>query len=128
MMPFAKEFDSVYRDAIVPALHQADCTYTRADEVVQFGIISTQIFTHLAKARFCIADISRKNPNVMYELGIAHTLKKDTVILTCDSFNDTPFDVSHYRIFRYRLNLEYELQLLSADILNAVNAILRSSE
>ena len=53
-------------------------------------------------AKLIIVDISGKNPNCFYELGMAHTLKpKRTIMITRDCFQDVPFDVAHFRIIKY---------------------------
>jgi hypothetical protein len=52
-------------------------------------------------AAFCvIADISGRNPNVMYELGIAHTLAKPVLILSRTA-EDIPIDLATRRVILY---------------------------
>ena len=41
-----------------------------------------------------------RNPNVFYELGIAHALQKEVVLITQD-INDVPFDLRHFRCVVY---------------------------
>jgi len=54
-----------------------------------------------------IADLSGCNPNVFYELGIAHILKQQqTIMITHDDYDDTPFDISHFRILHYKNTIE----------------------
>jgi hypothetical protein len=47
-----------------------------------------------------VADFTGKNPNVFYEVGIAHTLGK-TVIPITQSINDVPSDLRHHRALIY---------------------------
>jgi hypothetical protein len=54
----------------------------------------------IAQARIVIANVSSRNPNVMYELGIAHGLGK-TVVMVAKTLKDVPFDLTHQRILLY---------------------------
>ena len=47
-----------------------------------------------------IADLSVQNPNVFYEVGIAHTLEKPVLLLS-QSIEDVPFDLRHRRVLPY---------------------------
>jgi hypothetical protein len=127
MMPFSETFDPVFRDSIAPALRARNCLCYRADEVVHLGQISKEIFMHIATKQFCIADISLRNPNVMYELGIAHALGKPSIILTSDPPDRVPFDVAHYKYIKYRRKplTEDQLHLLEGKINNAIVNMLR---
>lgn len=46
--------------------------------------IDDKVVSHIHKCSLAIADISTRNPNVMYELGFAHAINKDVIII-CDS-------------------------------------------
>jgi nucleoside 2-deoxyribosyltransferase len=56
------------------------------------------------QAAFIIADVTGRNPNVMYELGIAHTLGKPVIIIT-QEINKIPFDFKHLRHYVYEDNV-----------------------
>ena len=58
------------------------------------------IWRAIGAAQFIIADVTGRNPNVFYELGIAHTLGKDVILITQDS-GDIPFDLTHLRHIQY---------------------------
>lgn len=53
-----------------------------------------RIFNQIAKADFIIADMSKRNPNVFYEVGYAHALDKPVILIT-DNADDIPFDLKH---------------------------------
>ena len=59
-------------------------------------------------SQFVIVDISGANPNVFYELGIAHVFKDArNVFLIKDRASKTPFDITHLRYHDYdRSNLK----------------------
>jgi hypothetical protein len=52
-----------------------------------------------------VVDFTNKNPNVMYETGIAHTLGKHVVPIT-QSLYDLPSDMQHHRVLQYLPNGE----------------------
>jgi hypothetical protein len=47
-----------------------------------------------------LADLTDKNANVFYELGLAHAAKKP-VIFTSAHVDDVPFDLRHLRVIIY---------------------------
>lgn len=57
------------------------------------------------RARVVVVDFTGKNPNVMYETGIAHTLGKHVVPIS-QSIEDVPFDMAHHRVLTYLANGE----------------------
>jgi nucleoside 2-deoxyribosyltransferase len=63
------------------------------------------IWKGILKARIVIADITDRNPNVFYELGIAHTLGKPVILLT-QKLTDIPFDLNRFRHIVYQDNLD----------------------
>lgn len=74
----------------------------RSDEEYRDDVIIQTIWEKINRARFVIADCTGKNPNVFYELGIAHTLGK-SVFMCSQNRDDFPFDVNHIRSFEYGL-------------------------
>jgi len=72
------------------------------------------VVTLLCRARVVICDLTGRNPNVFYEMGIAHVLAREVIMITQNP-GDVPFDVAHIRHVRYLRNKE-GLKQLSADI------------
>ena len=81
----------------------------------------------ICEARIVLADLTGFNPNVMYELGIAHTVGKDTLILYQNRNNEGtrfPFDLAHIRRIEYEntmaggQKLETDLKETLGNILN----------
>ncbi|MEJ2743863.1 MAG: hypothetical protein P8176_15685 [Gammaproteobacteria bacterium] len=103
MMPFAG-FDSVYQ-SIRTACSGAGLNCLRADDIWENSSIIQDIFSLIYRAKIVIVDFSNKNPNVMYETGIAHTLGK-TVIPIAQSIQDIPSDMVHHRALIYYNNGE----------------------
>ncbi len=104
MMPFSKDFRDVY-DAIRSACASADFNCQRVDEVWNNSEIVQDIFELIFTSSIVIADFSQRNPNVFYEVGIAHTLGKE-VIPIAQNDGDIPFDLHHHRVLLYHNNNE----------------------
>lgn len=87
-------------------------TCIRGDERPIRGEVFYTIITHMLSARLIIANINGRNPNVYYELGIAHALNKE-VILIAESPDDIPFDLrtKNILIYKHPPELERMLQL-----------------
>ena len=79
-----------------PELGEVGLTIYRADSDPAPGTITGQLLAELIKARVVIADLTGKNPNVYYELGIAHSFDRPVISLV-DSIEDLPFDVRDQR-------------------------------
>jgi len=127
-MPFAKEFDKVY--ATIKSAVEGDevCFHcVRADEFVHGGSVVEDILNSIGRSEIIVADLTNKNPNVLYELGIAHTVKdsKKVIIISQDEMdNEVPFDLRSLRIIRYH-SQEFGLGRLKYAI---IKAFLEASE
>jgi hypothetical protein len=128
IMPFAAEFDPVYRGVIQPLLADLNLRGVRGDEFAsQRGSIIEEVWAALNNCRLVIADITGGNDNVFYELGIAHTLNKPAIIITqAQNPEGVPFDIRHLRYIHYqneaaghtrlRTDLQAAITWLLADI------------
>jgi hypothetical protein len=119
MMPFAG-FDDVY-EAIKNACLTAGLRCVRADDIWENSTIIQDIFSIIYRARIVVVDYSNKNPNVMYETGIAHTLGKIVVPLA-QSISDVPSDTVHHRALLYLKNGE-GVSKLSTELARKLGAI-----
>lgn len=103
LMPFNDDLDLVFQELIHKPLHKAGFEVERADTELHQRNILSDIVNGLARADLIIADLTGLNPNVMYELGLAHGLQKPTVILTQD-IGELPFDLRAYRANKYSVH------------------------
>jgi len=128
LMPFAAEFRATYEAAIKPAVSQAagkfgtSITCLRGDEIIGPGSITREIVSSIYTADVVVADLTGNNPNVFYELGIAHCMGNKTVMIT-QNIAGIPFDVSAYRLIRYDATPE-GLAALHSELAGAVLEIL----
>jgi len=106
-MPFGNkegiDFNKIYSDLIKPALESVGFEVFRADEEMRAGDIRTDMFQELLLADLVVADLSIDNPNVWYELGVRHALRRRGVIqITCRR-EHVPFDVYTDRSLSYHI-------------------------
>jgi hypothetical protein len=102
MMPFGTWFDRYYQEIYIPAIKDAGLEPVRADELFTTGSVVEQIWEEINKAKLLLADLSGKNANVFYELGLAHAACKP-VIFTASNTGDVPFDLRHLRVIIYEV-------------------------
>ncbi|MGY5730654.1 hypothetical protein [Vibrio chemaguriensis] len=103
LTPFNKEYLEQY-EAIKSVVLDSGFNCTRGDDEQLSSNILTHIVEQIASSRVVIANISGRNPNVFYELGIAHALGKPVVIVS-ESLANIPFDISNSRILAFK-NIE----------------------
>ena len=104
MMPFNAAFDNVY-ESIKKAASGLGMKCYRADDIWEDDTIIQDVFSLINNSRIVVCDCTSKNPNVFYEIGIAHTLGRD-VILIAQSDNDIPADLRHLKYAKYLNNSE----------------------
>jgi hypothetical protein len=100
MMPFGGWFDRYYQEVYVPAIKAAGFEPVRSDELFTTGSVVEQIWDQVGKSTVLFADLSDKNANVFYELGLAHAARKP-VVLAAKNIDDVPFDLRHLRVIVY---------------------------
>ncbi len=98
--PFSTPYNEIYSDHIIPGLATEGVTVSRADEIFSTEAVIEDIWSNIVAATFVVADLTTKNANVLYEVGMAHTVGKPVVIITQD-MNDVPFDLRHRRCIVY---------------------------
>ena len=104
MMPFSPAYRGTY-EAIKKVADHMNLECLRADDIWENSTFMQDIFDLIFCARIIIVDFSERNPNVMYETGIAHTLGKVVIPIT-QSINDIPSDLGHHRALKYLPNDE----------------------
>lgn len=103
IMPFGGWFDLYYNDIIHPAIEKAGLHSKRADDTFRPGVIIRDIWNDIKKAKVILAVLTEKNPNVLYELGLAHAIAKPAIIVS-ENIEDIPFDLRGLRAVKYDKN------------------------
>jgi hypothetical protein len=98
--PFGGWHDDYYSEVFCPAIKKAGLEPGRADDLFRSSNIVHDIWEAVSSARILLADLTNKNANVFYELGLAHAAKKPVLLLT-QSIEDVPFDLRALRVIPY---------------------------
>jgi len=120
MMPFDAAFKPVY-EAITEGVQDAGLRCRRADDLWLHSKVVQTIVSLICQSGIVIADCTKRNANVFYEAGIAHTIGKE-VILIAQSMEDVPFDLQHLSVITYMSNRQ-GLEELSAKLAKRIKDI-----
>lgn len=132
IMPFGNNnSDSIYLNWIKTAVEEIEhvefkINCHRADKSLRPGEIITHVIENLVESELVIADLTGKNANVFYELGVRHTLSTNTILIAQD-INDIPFDLRGHRIITYKFEPDSMLKL-KKDIQESILSILNSQD
>lgn len=109
-------FKRVYEDIFAPACRAAGYKPVRADDTKQANLIQLDILQKLLESPMAICDLSTRNPNVLFELGLRQAFDKPTILVQEEG---TPkiFDINIFRYVEYHNGLDYR------DVLNDQRAI-----
>jgi hypothetical protein len=113
MMPFHPSFDRVYA-ALKEVTEQSKLRCRRADDIWENPAVMQDVVNLIDRSQVVIADCTGRNPNVFYEIGIAHTLGREVILITQNEA-DVPFDLRHLRYVKY-LNNGEGLEKLKSDV------------
>lgn len=124
LMPFSENYRAVYDDHVRPTIESAGLRCQRADEVAGVTSITWDIWERINAARFLVADLTERNANVFYEVGLAHAISKDVILIT-QSMEFVQFDLRAVRCIEYEYTPRgvraFELQLRST-----IDAVMRN--
>ncbi len=109
LTPFSDENNDSFR-TIAEVCNELGMRAARGDEELVHGEVFPHILRLMLKARILIANIEGRNPNVLYELGLAHALGK-TTILVAKAPDEVPFDVRAKKLVLYRTPAELREKL-----------------
>jgi hypothetical protein len=104
MMPFDAGFSAVF-GSLKTAADAVGLRCRRADDIWENASIIADIVSPIDRSRVVICDCTGRNPNVFYEIGIAHTLGREVILIT-QAEADIPFDLRHLRYVKYLNNAE----------------------
>lgn len=100
LMPFGGWYDRYYEELYKPAIKDAGFEPVRADDLFKTGSVMEQIWEQVSKAKVLLAELTGKNANVFYELGLSHARGKPVVFIA-GAIDDVPFDLRHLRVITY---------------------------
>lgn len=103
LMPFKEQWSNDVYYLIKQASEKAGVSVSRADDFFDPNVIMDDIWKSINESSVIIADITVHNPNVFYELGIAHTLGKTVIVIKQTNDTPVPFDITARRFLEYGL-------------------------
>jgi hypothetical protein len=101
-MPFSSDYDDTYFIAMSHAAEQVGADIKRVDRKEFSGDIVAEIKRLIARSVAVIVDLSEAKPNVLYEAGYAHALRKPVVHICSTPLSELPFDVRNWNTIAYR--------------------------
>ncbi len=148
IMPFSKavngenelkklDLDYIYKDMIKKSVDEFEMDGKKYfNEVLRYeervGSIIKGIVQKIKDADLVIADLTGLNPNVMYELGVRHALKRGTIMLT-QNFNYFPSDLRDYMTIEYNYSVNIHEQphnydTFKQDLHRSIEELLKSEK
>ncbi len=103
LSPFDSDFGGL-KQVIEEVARELNLRCERADDIQQTGAIHADIWNRIQRAGVIVADITKANPNVMFELGVATAIKEQfrvILIVRQDASQTVPFDLGPFRHIRY---------------------------
>lgn len=98
--PFGEPFDTYFTHIVKPALEESGLYAVRGDSLYRPSTIVDDIWQGIRGAKLLVAELTGRNPNVFYELGLAHAVSKPVILLS-ESIDDVPFDLRSIRVLLY---------------------------
>lgn len=126
-MPFAPIFTSEYELVIKPAVEAAGLQCVRGDELYSRGGVVPDIWKALRGCRLVVAELSGRNPNVLYEVGLAHAIGKPVIFLTRRE-KDVPFDLKSLRYLFYETKDPFWGRSLAGEITRMITSVLSDQQ
>ena len=119
LMPFKARMAEVYSNHIKKLGKELRVSIRRADDSYSPRPFMEKVWDGICAARLIVGDCTEKNPNVLYEIGIAHTVGKKVVLIT-RSEEDIPADIGHFE------HITYDLEEVSV-LIDRLRAVLKAN-
>ena len=123
IMPFHSLFQTEYEKVIKRAAASVGLRCDRGDEIYAHQSIVQDVWKSIRQARVIVAELSGLNPNVMYEVGLAHAVGKPIVLLTREQ-DGVPFNLRELRFIYYDPNNPFWGQDLETELTKILRKVL----
>jgi hypothetical protein len=125
IMPFGGWGDDYFEEIYKPAVDSSNLEVHRADDLFRPSTIVHDIWAYTKRAKLLLADLTGRNPNVFYELGLAHALGKPAILIA-ESMEEVPFDLRALRVIIYDKNAPDWGTILRENIESSIREVLES--
>lgn len=120
--PERQRADWIFYHIVKPSAEGLGMKAERADLMRGASMIGTNIFRALSESKICIADMTGLNPNVLYEMGVRHTLRKP-IIHIAQIGTRLPFDTAPHLTHFYDLSNYSSMSSLKEDVVGHMEEI-----
>jgi hypothetical protein len=127
IMPFHEPFNEYYEVIIKSAVCEAGLIPQRADEILGPGAFMEDVVNGIRSSNIIIAELTGRNANVFYELGLAHGLAKPVIMITQNK-EDVPSDLKALKWIYYTTISPHWSDKLQQDLASTLNAILNGND
>ena len=131
IQPFdSGRFDKRFNDVYKPALEQVGFEPYRVDRDPAVEVPIDSIEEGIRNSTICLADITKDNPNVWYELGYAFAAGRSVIMVCADERRDGrfPFDIQHRSIIMYSSESSSDFDDLKVKIAERAEALRQRAE
>jgi hypothetical protein len=122
IMPFHDPFNEYYTEIILPAGQKAGFEVQRADDIMGPGAFMQDVANRMKEATVVLAELTGRNPNVFYELGLAHAWGKPVIMITQNK-EDVPADLQALKWISYKTISPTWATRLANELVKALNAV-----
>lgn len=122
LMPFKPQLAAVFSDHIRAVCNKLNFRCLRADDIFSNSSIIEDIWCYINSSRVLVADLTSKNTNVFYEIGIAHAIGKPVILIT-QNIEDIPFDLRHLRHIVYEFTPR-GMEKFESDLYNTIQYLI----
>jgi len=123
IFPSDEYSQSIYDTVIKPLADEMGLELKREKEIFDSIARIREVWMHISKAGIIIADLSGRNPNVFYEVGMCHAARKKVLLITRD-INDVPTELRHLRCIVYNSGITCAARL-KEDLKEPLRAIIK---
>lgn len=118
-----RHIDGLIDEVIIPILDDLNFETNSivAHRDYTTGLIVKGIIEKICESDLVIANLTKLNPNVMYELALRHALGKATIMIA-ENGTKLPFDTNEQRTIFYRNDFQGAFQL-KEELRNAISCI-----
>jgi hypothetical protein len=95
---------NIYNTVVKPIVESKNLECRISEDYPTNKELMKVIWKAICQSQVVIAELTGFNPNVMYELGISHTVGKETIMII-DENQKFPFNISHINIIHYQNTL-----------------------
>lgn len=122
IVPFDKRGERVL-DTIRRALTELGVEVSHLGSLAAGNSWATSITDAIRATDFLVVDVTRQNPNVMYELGFAHALRKPTILIVAsEEGTSVPSDLAGFIYIVYE---ESDLRSLAVSVSRGAASLLK---